>query len=97
MFRFIDYVTEQDAQDVGPAITPPGESQRDPDAPSRIDKLISSLKEIMQLAKRAIEEKESGLADKTGNQEPGKEHPTDMNNLVTRPKSDSAASLFGQD
>ena len=96
MKKFRQYVTEQED---GSSPSPPemGEDQRDPDKPDRVEDLIASLKEIIQVAKRAMDTRNIGLGDKHGSGDPNKDTTDDGNNVVTRPKSDTPEGLFGQD
>ncbi len=94
--RFTEYTRDRDSSDVGPEPMDTGEMQRDPDKPDKVDDLMSALKEIIQVAKRAIQIRQSGLGDLSGSGKPTDEKPDNLDNVVTRPSPDSSAS-FGED
>lgn len=95
-YDFVEFLADRNVRSAPPLVNGDGDEQRDPDKPDQSQELISAMKEIIDLAKRAIERRTKGLADKSGNQED--DHPTkDQNDIVTRPKADNPASLFGEE
>lgn len=96
MQTFREYAAEQDDRMVRSNTIQPGEMQRDPDKPSdQIDSdLVNTLKDIIQMAQRAIEMREKGLADLKGGQD---DRSQNNNNVVVQSKTDGPEDLFGQD
>ncbi len=90
--RFIEYVNDRDSSDVGPEPMGSGEMQRDPDRPNKAGDLMIAMKEIIQVAKRAMQHHQSGLGDLSGNGKPTDEKPDNLDNVVTRPGADSSSS-----
>ena len=98
MKRWDQFLTEREMNDIGAEPMGPGEFPRDPDKPDHTQDLMAALKEIIQVAKKALDMREKGLGDKSGNGDPNDENDDDsMNNLVSRPDPDSAEKMFGSD
>lgn len=99
MLNFETYKEFRDTQDVGPEPVVDGETQVDPEKEDRTSELVAALKDIISVAKSAMQAREKGLGDKPTHGKPNEEEPDDqsMKNTVSRPNSDSAAGLFGQD
>lgn len=99
LIGFDQYIEQRDMQDVGPEPMGPGEMQNDPDKPSRAEDLISALKEIIHVAKKAIDAREKGLGDRNGQNKPTEEEGDGdgLGRTVSVPSSDSAEGMFGAD
>ncbi len=88
--RFTEYVNDRDSSDIGPEPMDTGEKLRDPDKPDKDGDLMLAMKEIIQLAKRAINTHQDALGDLSGNGKPTDEKPDNLDNVVTRPGADSS-------
>ncbi len=95
---FTDYLMELDQNMSGGLPPEMGEDQLDPDKPDQADDLISALKNIIDVAKKALNKKSDGLADMSAakDNDEDKER-NDMSDLVSRPSADGPAAQFGME
>lgn len=95
---FDRYLIERDVQDIEQTAQLDGETQVDPDKTDRTSDLINSLKEIIQLAQKAISDRERGLGDEQlGRNPPEDEEDEGKNKLIGKPNADTAMGMFGEE